>query len=261
MIALELQCKHKYWVPSMKKFLLSVSLSAAAMVAVATTAIAADYSPPPPPEELRPSDWTGPYVGGFVSGVFVEGRYDATPICPAACTPNDPDISGAGFAGGVVGGFNYDLGGFLLGVEGDWAWGDSVADNDDPAEDTELKFDNIATIRARAGFLMDNTLVYATGGVAFVDANFGGEVGDPAGIRIHADDSQWVTGWVVGGGMEHAFTEGLHGRIEYLYASLPDQDFDLSTGNANNPGGSVDVDFEGVHMVRAGLTYNFGTLF
>lgn len=245
----------------MKTFLLRLTLSAAALAAVATSAYAADYAPPPP-EELRPSDWTGPYVGGFISGVFVEGRYDATPLCPGGpCPPNDPDMSGAGFAGGVVGGFNFDLGGFVLGVEGDWGWGGKVADNDDPAEATDLRFDDIATIRARAGFLMDSTLIYATGGAAFVDAEFSGEVGNPAGERIHESDSKWVTGWVVGGGMEHAFTPGFHGRIEYLYASLPDEDFDLSTGVPANPGGSVEMNFEGVHMVRAGLTYNFGTLF
>ena len=242
----------------MKTFLLHLSLSVAAMAAVATTTYAADYAPP---EEMRPSDWTGPYIGGFISGVFVEGRYDATPICIGPCLPIDPDISGTGFAGGVLGGFNYDMGGFLIGVEGDYGWGDKVADNDDPAEDTYLEFSDIATLRARAGFLMDNTLIYATGGAAFINATFGGEVGDPAGSRISESDSQWVTGWVVGGGMEHAFTEGLHARIEYLYLDVPDESFDLATGVPINPGGSVDVDFEGVHMVRAGLTYNFGTLF
>ena len=35
-------------------------------------------------------------------------------------------------------------------------------------------------------------------------------------------DSQWVYGWTVGGGLEHAFSDNFSGRIEYLYVDLDD---------------------------------------
>ena len=76
----------------------------------------------------------------------------------------------------------------------------------------------------------DNTLIYATGGVAFVDAEFSGEVG-PIGNSFLDKNSEWITGWTIGGGIEHAFADSLHGRLEYLYADLPSEEFRLEDPN------------------------------
>lgn len=236
----------------MTKFLLRLSLCTAALAAVTTTvAHAADLEPPPP---LRPT-WTGPYIGGFVMGVGVESHYDSACNDPADCL-YDPEMSGFTFGGGVLGGFNYDFGnGFLVGVEGDYGWAGKV-DNDDPGEATEMKIQDIATLRARAGFIFnDDTLFYATGGAAWVKTTFGGEVGDPNDPdRPFIDDTQWTSGWTVGGGIEHAFNEAFHARLEYLYLDMNDETYDLDVGK-------VDLDFEGIHLIRAGLTYNFVNLF
>jgi len=53
----------------MKKTALHLSLSLAAMLAASSFATAADIPPPAP-------TWTGPYVGVFGGGTFVEGHYD-----------------------------------------------------------------------------------------------------------------------------------------------------------------------------------------
>jgi outer membrane immunogenic protein len=235
----------------MTKHLLRLSLCTAALFAVTTVAYAADYEPPPAPE----ASWTGPYIGAFVMGVGVESHYDAVCNDPADCI-FDPEMSGFTWGGGVLAGFNFELGdGFLLGVEGDWGWAGKI-DNDDPVEATEMKIKDIATLRARAGYIFnDDTLFYATGGAAWVRTTFGGEVGDPADpARPFIDDTQWTTGWTVGGGIEHAFNESLHARLEYLYLGLPDEEYDLDVG-------TVHLDFEGIHLIRAGLTYNFANLF
>lgn len=236
----------------MTKFLLRLSLCTAALAAVTTTvAHAADYEPPPP--EMRGS-WTGPYVGAFVMGVGVESRYDATCNDPDDCLI-DPEMSGFTWGGGLLAGFNYDLGnGFLLGVEGDYGWAGKV-DNDDPGEATEMKMKDIATLRARAGYIFnDDTLFYATGGAAWIKTTFGGEVGAIPN-REFIDDTQWVSGWTVGGGIEHAFSESVHARLEYLYLDMQDQEYDLDVG-------TVDLEFDGgVHLIRAGLTFNFGNYF
>jgi len=239
----------------MIKSLLRLSLAAAALASVSTVAMSADLEAPPPPEELRPAtyDWTGPYIGGFVSITSLEGHYDKTPDC-GGCTPVDPEMSGTGFGGGVLAGWNYDFGGMVLGIEGDWAWDGKIADNDEPAERTEVAFDDVATIRARAGIPFDNTLIYATGGVAFANVEFSGEVG-PVGNSVHDSDSDWVTGWTIGGGIEHAFSAGLHARLEYLYMDFPDTDFRLE--DPNGFGGDVEEHFNGIHTIRAALTYNF----
>lgn len=234
----------------MTKFLLRLSLCTVALAAVTTTvAHAADIEPPP----LRPT-WTGPYIGGFVMGVGVESRYDAECNNPDDCLI-DPEMSGFTGGGGLLAGFNYDFGnGFLVGVEGDYGWAGKV-DNDDPGEATEMKIQDIATLRARAGFIFnDDTLFYATGGAAWIKANFGGEVG-AIPDREWIDDTQWVSGWTVGGGIEHAFTENFHARLEYLYLDMENKEFDLDVG-------TVDLDFDGgVHLIRAGVTYNFTNWF
>jgi outer membrane immunogenic protein len=234
----------------MTKFLLRLTLCTVALAAVTTTvANAADFEPPPPEES-----WTGPYIGAFVMGVGVESHYDAECNDPADCN-FDPEMSGITWGGGVLAGFNFEFGdGFLLGVEGDYGWAGGI-DNDDPIEATEMDIEDIATLRARAGFLSNDTLFYATGGVAWVKTTFGGDVGDPNDPnRPFIDDTQWSTGWTIGGGIEHAFTEYLHARLEYLYVDLDDEEYDLDVGTVN-------LDFEDMHLVRAGVTLNFGNFF
>jgi len=251
MIAPELQ-RNKVLGIHMIKSLLRLSLAAAALASVSTVAMSADLEPPPPPE-LRLSPFDGPYIGAFASVMSMEGHYDKVPDC-GGCSPVDPSMSGSGFVGGALAGWNFDFDGFVVGIESDWAWGGEIADNNEPAELTDLSFNDIATIRARVGSAWDNTLFYATGGVAFADVEFGGEVG-PAGAGANVDQSDWITGWTIGGGIEHAFESGLHARLEYLYIDLPDADFRLE--DPNGFGGDIDEHFNGIHTIRAALTYNF----
>jgi len=236
----------------MNKFFLRLAFAIAVLLPM-PSALAADLDVPPP--DFRPAsfDWSGPYVGVFGAAVAVDGTYDG--ICSNGglpCAPV-PDISnfehsGIGYAYGILGGWNYQIDSFVLGIEGDWAFGGTVASNDAPTVDTDLSFNNIATLRARAGFALDNTLLYVTGGLAAVDMEFGAVISGPA------DDSQWVYGWTAGGGLEHAFTPNFSGRIEYLYVGLDDADFTLTNGNTLD----ATQTFDDIHMVRVGLTYNFG---
>jgi outer membrane immunogenic protein len=243
----------------MKHLLVRLALAATALVPV-SSALAADLDPPPPPvEELRPAtyDWSGPYVGAYGGLVFLQGFYGYVPDCvaPAVCPPSDPEMSGDGLSAGAVAGWNFDMGGMVLGVEGDFGWGGKTGENRDIQELTEVSFDNIATLRARAGMAFDDTLIYLTGGAAFANVAFGGEVG-PLGASVFDEDKKWIMGWTAGGGIEHAFMVGLTGRLEYLYMDFPDEDFRLE--DPLGFGGDIDMDFESVHQVRAALTYNFG---
>ena len=135
------------------------------------SALAADLDVPPPDLRQASFDWSGPYIGVFGAAVAVDGSFDGTCSCLAIYT--DIEHSGIGYAGGILGGWNYQMDSIVFGVEGDWAFGGTVATNDEPAIDTDLSFNNIATVRARAGFALDNTLLYVTGGLAAVDMEFG----------------------------------------------------------------------------------------
>ncbi len=231
----------------MTKLFVPFLFAVSALVPV-SSALAADLEPPPI-EDLRPGyDWTGPYIGGFAGFASLEGDYDASPLC--GCVAPDIEMSGTGYHAGVLAGWNYQFDNLVVGIEGDYAWGGDVATNNSPAEQTALQFDGIGTLRARAGWAHNDTLLYVTGGAAFIDTEFSGEVGTE-NIR----DDKWLTGWTVGGGIEHAFGGGLAARLEYLYVDVPNTSYTLI--DSLGFGGDVDMEFEAIHMVRAGLTYNF----
>mgnify|MGYP001187279187 FL=1 len=235
----------------MNRFLLGLAV---AIMLPASSAFAADLDVPPP-DNLRPAtfDWSGPYLGIFGAAIAVDGTYDATCTAAVPCavpTYTDIEHSGIGYAGGILGGWNYQMDSFVMGIEGDWAFGGTVATNDEPGIDTDLSFNNIATLRARAGFALDNTLLYFTGGLAAVDMEFG------AVMSSTESDSAWVYGWTVGGGLEHAFSDRLSGRLEYLYVGLDDADFSMTDAALTTLDATQSID--DMHMVRVGLTYNFG---
>lgn len=232
----------------MNKFFLRLAFAVAVLLPM-PSALAADPDVPPP-MDLRPAtfDWSGPYVGVFGAAVAVDGTFDGT--CSGGCSYTDFEHSGIGYAGGILGGWNYQMDSFVFGFEGDWAFGGTVATNDEPTIDTEIKFNNIATLRARAGFALDNTLLYFTGGLAAVDMEYG------AVMASTVSDGAWVYGWTAGGGLEHAFSDRLSGRLEYLYVGLDDADFSMTDTAANTF--DVTQSFNDIHMVRAGVTYNFG---
>src|SRR5262249_58934093 len=82
-----------------------------------------------------------------------------------------------GFAGGVTGGWNSQAGCTVFGVEADYSWAKITADSfhSDPgfpvvfgpntlSVSSTLK--EFGTVRARTGFVVNNLLLYVTGGVA-----------------------------------------------------------------------------------------------
>ena len=245
----------------MNKFFLRLAFALAVLLPM-PSALAADLDVPPPMDDLRPAnfDWSGPYIGVFGTAVAVDGSFDGTcTLAGVGCAGpgeiavyTDYEHSGIGYAGGILGGWNYQMDSFVFGVEGDWAFGGTVATNDEFQVDTDLSFNNIATLRARLGWAMDNTLFYVTGGAAMVDMEFGAVMAPPGA----QSDSQWAYGWTAGGGMEHAFSDSISGRIEYLYVGLDDTDFSMTDAAPTTL--DATQSFNDIHMVRAGLTYNFG---
>ena len=113
--------------------------------------------------------------------------------------------------------------------------------------DVTTKIEAIATARARAGVALNNWLIYATGGAAFIKETASGTAiaGVPcgtAGVLPGCAESHWRPGLAVGGGAEWGFVSNWTAKAEYLYIA--------SAGT----GASVDH----VHIVRAGINYKFG---
>ena len=104
---------------TMRRVFVLVGLAGATMFGGA--AMAADISRPvykAPPAGALPVtyDWTGFYVGGHVGYGWAEKDWqDGFGLRTSRTTPN-------GFLGGGQAGFNYQIGQFVLGVEGDFSW-------------------------------------------------------------------------------------------------------------------------------------------
>ena len=259
-----------------------ISLAALAVfvtAATASTAMAADLAPPPPPApapQIRSSinDWTGPYMGAVLGGTCMEtssdyitygytdnnannqydpGERNAT---PTDILPND--MNGCGFTGGVVGGFNYQIGNIVAGVEGDWTWGGKTGEhisnhydnnNNLYTEHDRYDIEWMASIRPRIGLLVNNdTLFYVTGGPAWLR----GKLTD---VNSGANFKNTHFGYTVGGGIEHALTENIHLRGEYMFSSFKSKNYGTFCPTCD-VAVNVDKDMEQFHTFRLGVTWN-----
>jgi outer membrane immunogenic protein len=209
---------------------------ATALSLIATSgAMAADaiVQEPVPIAEAPVFTWTGGYVGIQGGYAWNEAEFDA--------------VFGSGsrdFDGGLLGGFigyNWQVGSFVFGVEGDInaTWNDETFAF--PGVEVEVGTDYLASIRGRVGYAWDRTLIFGTGGVAFTRAS----VDASAGGATFSEDQSY-TGWTVGGGAEYAFTDNLIGRLEYRYYDFGKEDIL----------GFSDVELN-THTVTAGFSYKF----
>jgi outer membrane immunogenic protein len=223
------------------------------LTASASPAWPADLDRPPasadePAEPLRPPIWQGLYFGlsaGYGWGNS-EHFYDRNDNHGTAQQNLD------GWLGGITVGYNYLLSpNLLIGVEGDLGFMDLGADDKVIFDGHVWKsqFGGLwGTVRARAGFLWgDRTLIYGTGGVAFMQVD---EVGYGDADGQTAWNTDFRTGWVVGGGIEYAISPKMTTKIEYLH-----MDFGRYNGFSEN---REDYYFDNsVDVVRAGVSFKF----
>jgi outer membrane immunogenic protein len=187
----------------MKKLLLA-GAAICALAFSAVTASAADIDPP------AAFDWTGFYLGGYVGYT----NFDTEIL--------GVDNSFDGFTGGGILGANYQMDQIVIGLEGDI--GVTGADGDFAAPIAHSQeVDMTYAIRARLGYAVDNTLFFLQGGVAFA------EFSAASGGASILDDT--VSGWQIGAGIEHAFTENITVRLDGLYTDYGSTD-DISVAPA-----------------------------
>lgn len=140
----------------------------------------------------------------------------------------------SGFAGGLQGGYNWQTGQFVFGVEADIQA--SGADDTFAA----YKFSNpwFGTLRGRGGVAINNVLLYLTAGVAY-----GGTEMTFAGLR----ESNTHLGWTAGAGIEVGLAPNWSARAEALYVDLNDQNYALTGFNHGLGSG----------LLRFGVNYRF----
>jgi outer membrane immunogenic protein len=177
------------------------------------------YGPAPIP--YWPSwNWSGPSAG-------VNLGYQWGSLSSSGAKPS-------GFAVGFQGGYNWQFGELVTGVEADIQLSDA---NDVFAN---YKFSNpwFGTVRGRAGYAFDNILLYGTLGLAYGR----GQV-SLSGVS----ESNLHVGWTAGAGMEVGLTPNWSLKAEYLFIDLAADNYAL-TQASNGLMSSV---------VRFGVNYRF----
>jgi outer membrane immunogenic protein len=224
-----------------------------------------------------PLSWTGFYIG--VNGGYgwsasdsqlgIEGFSDSS--CGGTCGAFRKGFNAdGGFGGGQIG-YNSQRGAFVFGIEADIqgsgiggasALGFSESeDNFSASAKSDLRW--FGTVRGRIGYAFDRTMLYATGGFAFggvkdrLTAAFD-ESGTGDSSTVKFNDT--LTGYVLGGGLEHKFAPNWSLKAEYQYLNLGDTKratfvtFDDGEDHTDATG-RFDHSY---HTVRLGLNYSFG---
>lgn len=166
---------------------------------------------------------------------------------------------------GIGAGFDFAVGGAVVGVEGEYADSLAKADFDGEASDGfdtfsvtdgRIKSGRDLYIGARAGFLASpRVLVYAKGGYINSSIDVRGDL-DDGFDTFRLDESIRFDGYRIGGGAELAFAENLFGKLEYRYSKYSggELDFDGESIDIGDAFDSVDLDR---HQVVAGIGLRF----
>jgi outer membrane immunogenic protein len=280
-----------------KLSLLGLITFAAGMLGGAAQAADMPLKAPPPAAPVM-YNWTGFYIGGHIGGAWADlnghDRFDH--IDGHNCFWGDGslvcfDDNGFGrnrgrFIGGGQIGFNYQVGQWVWGVEGQISAIGS--NNDDDAcgfvtingvpRDHLFRCGNrgnwIATIAARLGVTFGQTgnwLLYVKGGGAFADSRFGlrlrddcaavfdAVICDPNNFAFNNRNDDTRTGWMIGAGLEYGAWGNWSWKLEYNF-----MDFGHTNRHFDNVMATCqcrlihDLDFDRqISVVKLGLNYRF----
>ena len=220
---------------------------AGVLAAIAGPAIATDLvrRTPAPLAEPLPSapvgtSWSGFYIGGNLGAAFDPNDLSIKDLSEEQDLTlkfsNDTE-----FIGGVHGGYNWQMGTWVVGVEGDFDFAENI--------------NYLASVRGRLGWALGSWLLYGTAGVAFIDT-------DNDFVVVSADDGPFSfsngnndTGFVVGGGVDYKIAPNLSLGLEGLFYDFSADDTHLVAGDEP----FLLEEDEDFAVVRARLNYHFNS--
>ena len=217
----------------MKKTLLTaVSLVALGSASALAADLPARTYTKAPAVAAAPS-WTGFYVGAM--GGYGKENTSATGALDG------------GFAGGTLG-YNWQAGMMVYGLEADAAWSNIGATVGIPGLLTVSdKMQALGTVRGRVGVAFDQVLLYGTGGFAWASNKITATV-----LGASLADTQTLTGWTAGAGVEWMFAPKWSVKAEYLYRSFSSQTYFASQLPPGVATGTV-----AINSGQVGINYHF----
>ena len=171
--------------------------------------------------------------------------------------------------GGAQFGFNYQIGAVVIGAETDLSatrlgGSQTTAANPGGTRFTtraENEVSMLGTVRARAGFVLGDFMVYGSGGYAYGLVDQKGSIspdnpGNTSGVS--ATRSGLASGWALGGGVEYAIMPGMTLRLDYTHYDLGNQKLTLQdyTGLAPTQYAIMRARTSG-DIVKAGFNFGF----
>ena len=191
----------------------TLPLAPIALACLATTSLAADL----PTRDSRPQEgavnkfvWEGAYIGGHLGGAWGVER-DTLHVFFADVF----EVSGA--TGGVHFGYNWASGDFVLGPEAEFDVTNLKGSR--PTVGAvgflAIRASWLASVRARLGYALGATMPYVAGGVAVTSATETLSL-----FALPTSQAKTLTGWTLGGGVEHAFMKNWIGRVEARYTDF-----------------------------------------
>jgi outer membrane immunogenic protein len=250
----------------MKKLLVAGIAAAAFCGAPALAADMAVKAPPPPPAVAPAYNWTGFYVGGEFGGGWATSTttdVTATGAFPAGFV--HPPVNYSGALGGIYGGYNYQIDQFVIGIDGDYEWASLTATSTEAAAKVAAsatssdKISWVSTVTGRAGYAINNWLLFAKGGWAWAGFSVNGQGVTNAGVLVDTfTGSPTHNGWTLGAGVEWGFAAHWSAKLEYDYVGFNIANFNETSTSA---AGVVTVERKSatssLNMVKAGVDYRF----
>ena len=210
-------------------------------------------------------NWSGVYAGAQLGGAWSDIRWQYANANFFNSTGGNVvgtrfDHDPQGLIGGFVGGYNFQTGPWLWGIEVAASAADMHQDQVSPffpATDTySSQLNWLTSIAGRVGYGWYRWMLYAKGGWA------GGEVGETLADRsngVYASEDQWANGWTVGVGIDYRLCQNISFGVGYDYADLNVDNKTISCPTCGAGTGlgtpSVDGDIK-VQSVMARLTFN-----
>lgn len=152
--------------------------------------------------------------------------------------------------GGLVGGalgWNAQYGGWIFGVETDYSYAAVSAESNTCGTvpcTCGSRLESLGTVRGRVGTLVNDWMLYATGGFAYGRIS-GFDITKSAGQEMYS-------GWTMGAGIEKRFAPQWSLKLEYLYTDLGSKEL----FQAPVPGFPEHVAFK-LSTLRLGISYFF----
>jgi outer membrane immunogenic protein len=241
-------------------------IAGVALLALGTgVAGAADLPVKAPPYVPPPVfSWTGCYIGGNIGAAWANTEWHESLFGLEWGRTSDARF----IAGGQIGcNYQFQNPGFVIGLEGQFDWagrhddGRTIVVPVGPRAGNVISLTSndtrIATLAARFGYSFDRALIYGKAGGGWV-GNDGFTLTDQTtGETFVGENSHTISGWMVGAGIEYAFTPNWSAKIEWDYLKLPSRTFVLTGAVFPALAGDTITSDHNVQLVKLGINYRF----